>query len=113
MSSASCSQAEASMRKPSESSHSSTVIGDVPPSTQPDGTPVMPSAASRCAFEHDDGDVAAGLGLVVVVGGPRRRHDPPQLGLLFGRCGTGAGGEDLVAHLQLDIGVLEEVEVPG
>src|SRR3954468_21848657 len=113
MSSASSSHAEASMRNPSESSHSRTVIGVEPASTQPDGTPVMPSAESGRPLQHDDRDLAVGFALIVVVGGPRGGHGAPQLRLRVRGRGARPRGEHLVANLHLDIRILLEVHVPG
>src|SRR5271166_424909 len=68
---------------------------------------------SRGGFEHHNRDLAAGLLLVVVVGRPDRRHLPPHLRLFFRRGNPGPCRE-LVAHdLDADIGVRDQVEIPG
>ena len=53
------------------------------------------------------------LQLVIVVGGPAGGHLLPQLRFLLG-CGRARmGGEAVVEHLHVDLGLLGEVQVPG
>ena len=72
-----------------------------------------PAPESSGALEDDDRDLALGLLLVFVVGGPLGGHRRPDLRLLLGARRAGAGLEDVAFDLDLDLGVLGEVQVPG
>src|SRR5262249_11388518 len=54
-----------------------------------------------------------GARLVLVVVGPLLRHDRPDAPLVRGRTRAGSRGEDLVPHLDLDLGVRDQVLVPA
>src|SRR5439155_1118318 len=69
--------------------------------------------ASSAGAEQHDGNVAFGPGLVLVVVGPLRRHGRPHTLLVFGRPGARPDGEDLVPHLDLHVGVCDQVLVPS
>src|ERR1051325_1562204 len=71
---------------------------------------VSPEGSARA--EQHDRNVALGAGLVLVVLGPLRRHDRPDAPLVRGRRGASPDGEDLVPHLDLDVGVRKQVLVP-
>src|SRR3989449_5976761 len=68
--------------------------------------------ASTGAEQHDR-NVALGPGLVLVVLGPQRRHGGPDALLVFGRPGARPDGQDLVPHLDLHVGVRDQVPVPS
>src|SRR6266516_6180005 len=72
-----------------------------------------PLPASSARAEQHNRNVALGPGLVRVVLGPLRRHDRPDAPLVLGRPGAGPDGEDLVPHLDLDVGVRDQVPVPS
>src|SRR6476661_9829469 len=65
------------------------------------------------SFEHDDGDRALRLRLVLVVGRPVGHHLGPQRRLLLVGRVAGAHFVDLVAHLHLRVRIGLEVQVPG
>src|SRR5437667_10009082 len=69
--------------------------------------------SSSAGAEQHDRNVAFGPGLVLVVVGPLRRHGRPHTLLVFGRPGAGPDGEDLVPHLDLHLGVRDQVLVPS
>src|SRR3954447_21027769 len=71
------------------------------------------SRALRRALEDHDRDLALRPALVVVVVGPDLGHLTPQLGPLLGRRVPRARPELVVADLDLHLGVLADVEVPG
>src|SRR5437867_144104 len=71
--------------------------------------PVVDSARA----EQHNRNVALGPGLVLVVLGPLRRHDRPDAPLVLWRSGTGCDGENLVPHLNLNVGVRNQVLVPS
>src|SRR5947209_3722056 len=71
------------------------------------------SSLSSARAEQHDRNVPLGPGLVGVVVGPLLRHDRPDAALLLGRRRAGPDGEDLVAHLDLDVGVRDQVSVPS
>src|SRR6266404_6494963 len=71
-----------------------------------------PDSSSAGAEQHDR-NVALGPGLVLVVFGPLRRHGRPHALLVFGRPGARPDREDLVPHLDLHVGVRDQVLVPS
>src|SRR5690606_26630726 len=85
---------------------------DVSRSAGPPGRPAERISRSG-RVQHDDGDVAVGLGPVVVERGPHGGHRGPQLGLLLGARGAGDGVEPLGAHLHRDVRVGDEILVPA
>src|SRR6185437_15824690 len=60
-----------------------------------------------------DRDLARGLTLVVVVVGEDLGHRPPQPRLLVRVGGMRAGVEAVALHLHVDLGIGEQVEIPG
>ena len=64
------------------------------------------------ALQHDDRDLALGLGLVLVVGRPLVGHRLPQLGLLLGRRRPRPRREAIAAHLHGHLRVRDQVLVP-
>ncbi len=71
-------------------------------------TPVRPLARR----EQHHGDVAFRSGLVVVIVGPLGCHDRPHALLFFGRRSPRPDRNHFVPHLDLHIGVGEQVFVP-
>src|SRR3989475_5718690 len=69
--------------------------------------------SSSAGAEQHDRNVALGPGLVLVVFGPLRRHGRPHALLVFGRPGARPDWEDLVPHLDLHVGVRDQVLVPS
>src|SRR5690625_6422654 len=63
-------------------------------------------------LEDHDGDVPAGLGLVLVVGRPLTSHDGPQFGLLLRRRRTRCRFEYLSLDLDGDRRVRLQVQIP-
>src|SRR5438093_4082020 len=72
-----------------------------------------PLVEDSARAEQHNRNVALGPGLVLVVLGPLRRHDRPDASLVLARPGTGPDGEDLVPHLDLHVGVGDQVPVPS
>src|SRR5215212_3993460 len=71
------------------------------------------SRALRRALEDHDRDLALRPALVVVVVGPDLGHLAPQLGPFLGRRVPCARLELVVADLDLHLGVVADVQVPG
>src|SRR5438034_9657697 len=67
--------------------------------------------SSSAGAEQHDRNVALGPGLVLVVFGPLRRHGRPHTLLVFGRSGARPDTEDLVSHLDLHVGLRDQVLV--
>src|SRR5437016_771179 len=64
---------------------------------------VCAQAEPSDALEYDHGDLAAGPGLILVVGRPHTGHQLPQRRLLFRHCRARPRGEALGADLDRDI----------
>src|SRR6266480_4885199 len=74
-----------------------------------------PSSAWRCWsawFADDERNLASGLGLVIVVGRPRLGGDGPELCSLGGCRDARAHLVHLVAIVDRDVGILQQVEIP-
>ena len=63
-------------------------------------------------FADDEGDVAVGAGLVVVVLGPMAHRNGPEFGLLGGRIRAGSQPVHLAPVLDGHLGVVHQVQIP-
>src|SRR5215208_1889878 len=68
---------------------------------------------TSAALEHHDGDLAVRARLVAVVVGPLGDHALPQLELLVRTRRAGVRLEAVIEHLDLDLGLGLEVDVPA